>query len=217
MTIEARRLARGVAPSWLARCWGVIDRDTPRARWFVEAVIPGWNPALLGPERGGAAMPERSEWEAQIDRTLAALLVALKAVEARLEAAATAHAALLARLDALAARVEASDASYVRHQGQHQDTWDHLGRRLDGARRRADDLERRLARVEGDAGAVPGEVARLVDRVAAAERRVARLDAHGGALARQALDIIIRVDALEEHLTERLRGLEARQRDLEGP
>jgi chromosome segregation ATPase len=154
-------------------------------------------------------MPARREWEAQIDRTLAALLVDLKAVEARLDASATAHAAL-------AARVEALDASSARHQGQHQDTWDHLGRRLDGARRRADDLERRLARAEGDAGAALGEVARLVDRVAAAERRVARLDAHGGALARQALDIVIRVDALEEHLTERLRGLEARQRDLEG-
>jgi hypothetical protein len=62
--------------------------------------------------------------------------------------------------------------------------------------------------MEGDAGAVLGEVARLVDRVAAAERRVERLDAHGGELARQALDIIIRVDALEEYLTERLRGLE---------
>jgi chromosome segregation ATPase len=162
-------------------------------------------------------MLARSEWEARIDRTVTELSVNLKAVEARLDAAATAHAALSARLEALAARVEALDASYVRHQGQHQDTRDHLGRRLDGARRRADDLARRLARAEGDAGAVPGEVARLVDRVAAAERRVERLDAHGGELARQALDIIIRVDALEEHLTERLRGLEDRQRDLEGP
>jgi chromosome segregation ATPase len=161
-------------------------------------------------------MPERNEREAQLDRTLAELLVDRTAVAARLDAAATAHAALSARLDALAARLAAVDASYGRHRGQHQDTWDHLGQQLDGARRRADDLERRLARVEGDAGAVLGEVARLVDRVAAAERRVARLDAHGGALARQALDLIIRVDALEEYLTERLRGLEARQRDLEG-
>jgi chromosome segregation ATPase len=161
-------------------------------------------------------MPERSEWERQVDRTLAELLVDLKAVEARLDAAATAHAALSARLDALAARLAAVDASYGRHRGQHQDTWNHLGRRLDGARRRAGDLERRLARVEGDAGSLLGEVARLVDRVAAAERRVERLDAHGGALAREALDIIIRVDALEERLTERLQGLEDRQRDLEG-
>jgi chromosome segregation ATPase len=161
-------------------------------------------------------MSERREWEAQIDRTRAELLVTLTAVEARLDASATAHAALSARLDALEARLAAVDASAGRHRGQHRDTWDHLGRRLDGARRRAYALGRRLARVEGDAGAVPGEVARLVDRVAAAERRVARLDAHGGELARQALDIIIRVDALEEDLTERLRGLEARQRDLEG-
>jgi hypothetical protein len=53
MTVEARRLAWGVEHSWRSLFWGVIDRDTPRARWFVEAVIPGGDLALRGPERGG--------------------------------------------------------------------------------------------------------------------------------------------------------------------
>jgi hypothetical protein len=108
-------------------------------------------------------MPERSEWEAQVARTLAERLVHLKAVEARLDASATAHAAL-------AARVEALDASSARHQGQHQDTWDHLGRRLDGARRRADDLERRLARVQSRQNWHHGGWARAAQRASRSAR-----------------------------------------------
>jgi hypothetical protein len=32
--------------------WGVIDRGTPHARWFVEVCLLGLNVALLGREAG---------------------------------------------------------------------------------------------------------------------------------------------------------------------
>jgi hypothetical protein len=130
MTVEARRLARGGEPFWLSLFWGGIDRDAPapagssrRSSW--AGTWPCW-----GRSGEGGAMPERSEWEAQIDRSVSDLLVELEALRLLVEGVLRDQEALGRRLDQVGARLERVDA-------------------------RLGALERRVAGLEPPAGGVP--------------------------------------------------------------